>query len=86
MAAAKQSLGGLVAGEWTEDTIAALIGAVFWGAKRAGEAITLDWLTMNVDMTNYAPLFEAFVTVNELRGKPGASPGEAQGTVAPAAV
>lgn len=82
MAQAKAALGGLVAGEWNEDTMTALVTAVFWGAKRAGEALTLDWLLMNVDLTNYTQLFEAFVSVNELKGKPA---GEAEGVVAPVA-
>jgi hypothetical protein len=66
----------------TEDGMKALIAAVFWGARRAGSEVTLEWLELNVDVHNAAPVFNVFMDVNALKPKE-ATPGEAPAATSP---
>lgn len=75
---------GDLAGRESEEGVDALIEAVFWGAKRAGSAITLDWLKMNVDAHNILEVQGVFIALNVPKGaasEPAA--GEAQAAATP---
>ena len=65
----------------TEEAIEALLEAVFYGARRAGSQITLEWLMENVDQHNFPQVMNVFREVN--LPKPDAS---ANGTSPPAGV
>lgn len=67
----------------SSDGIKAIIGAAFYGIRRARKEceasgqITLDWLEENIDSVNLQPLVSAFMKVN-FPGA-GAAPGEESG-------
>lgn len=44
----------------------AVLEAVFWGARRAGAEITLEWLVMNVDVHSMPQVFDIFATLNKV--------------------
>lgn len=50
----------------TPEGLRALVNAIYWGARRAGAQVTLEWLELNVDVHNSPALFDAFREVNEL--------------------
>lgn len=78
LAASRKAMSAFGSKEWSEEGVAALIEAVFWGARRAGSEITLEWLQTNVDMMNFMPLFDSFLEVNGLKKRTAdAIPGEA---------
>lgn len=62
----------------SEEGIAAIIEAVFWGMRRAKTEVTLEWLQEQLDGINSAPVFAAFRDVNGMvkssGNPPGASP------------
>lgn len=68
--------------ELDEEAVGALVEAVFWGARRAGSKITLEWLQVNVDAHNIAAVARAFREVNlpKMNGT-GAPPGESPAAI-----
>lgn len=56
----------------TEEAVDALLEALFYGAKRAGAQITLEWLKANVDQHNMVEVFKVFREVNFPPPPPGA--------------
>jgi hypothetical protein len=50
---------------------AAVISAVFWGARRAKAQITEEWLQENVDVHNFRDVFDVFTDLNVLSTKKG---------------
>lgn len=64
----------------TREGMEALITAIFHGARRGGtKAVTLEWLTDNVDTHNAPALFGVFRELNEIAVKSNGAtpPGEA---------
>jgi len=57
----------------SEEGLKALIGAIFWGARRARKeceasgAITLEWLEENIDAHNAKEIFEVFGELNGMK-------------------
>jgi hypothetical protein len=60
----------------TESGADAFAEALFWGIRRAGGEVTLDWLKLNIDVHNRDDLFAAFVRVNTPQGMSVDTPGE----------
>lgn len=48
----------------TPEAMEALVEAIFWGARRAGSKITLEWLLENVDQHNMAEVLAVFRELN----------------------
>lgn len=71
----------------TEEDVKAVLGAVFWGARRAGgngAGLTREWLEDNVDSSNFSMVLDKLAEVNLLRKrKEKNAPGEMPATTAP---
>jgi len=60
------------------DGLRALAEAIFWGARRAGAEITLEWLEQNIDVHNSDEVHRVFAELNHVKRKKDGTAGEAQ--------
>lgn len=67
----------------SEEGYLAVNEAIFWGARRAGAQITLEWLHDNLDVHTSAPAIQAFRELNLMVDTAGDQPGEATATSPP---
>ena len=64
---------------WTDADWDAIHAAIFYGIRRAGGEVTLEWVAMNIDLHSFGVL-KAFAELNTLEtAKPGTAAGEAEG-------
>ena len=68
---------------WGADDWAIVQEAVFWGIRRAGGEITMEWLAMNLDLGSFGPVLKVFGEINALVANEGAPAGEGPGAPTP---
>jgi|GEM_PF-3362883 len=63
---------------WSAEDWDRVTEAMFWGIRRAGGEITLEWLRTNLDIRNLVPSLKSFAEANSLETE-GSGAGEAAG-------